>query len=322
MSAMAEPGRASGMMCRPPRFLGGTAVKSLVEMLATLEVHPARMKANLDSTRGFPFSEAVMLTLAARAGKQTAHRLVTEAARDARDKDISFQDAVMGHQGIRSHLSEPELEAAFSIERGVWAMRRNGRPVARAIGRWRSGAIRMTAEDVWTRLDALPRRQLTVLPTPLVEAPKLSGVLGGPPLWIKRDDLISFAFGGNKVRGLELMLADAEQRGCDVLVSGAGPQSNHVRATATRRSAERDEDGRGPVGGTSPRRGPRQPSADAATGIGSSLHGEPRPRFGGPGDRAGGKGTRTHRTPTLSDPERGSLWPWSPWARFGSAGAL
>lgn len=91
----------------------------------------------------------------------------------------------------------------------------------------------MSVLDVWGRLDALPRRRLAVLPTPLVEAPRLSKVVGGPPLWVKRDDLISFAFGGNKVRGLELLLADALARGCDVLVTGAGAQSNHVRATAT-----------------------------------------------------------------------------------------
>jgi D-cysteine desulfhydrase len=56
--------------------------------------------------------------------------------------------------------------------------------------------------------------------------------LGGPQLWVKRDDLTGFAFGGNKVRGLEFLLADALAHGADTLVTGAGPQSNHVRATA------------------------------------------------------------------------------------------
>lgn len=90
----------------------------------------------------------------------------------------------------------------------------------------------MTSPDVWSKLDGLPRRSLAVFPTPLTEASRVSKVLGGPELWIKRDDLISFGFGGNKVRGLELLLADAERQGRDVLVTGAGAQSNHVRATA------------------------------------------------------------------------------------------
>ena len=90
----------------------------------------------------------------------------------------------------------------------------------------------MTSAAEWERVDALPRRRLATLPTPLDEATQLSKVVGGPSLWLKRDDLIGFGFGGNKVRSLELLLADAEARGCDVLVTGAGAQSNHVRATA------------------------------------------------------------------------------------------
>ena len=73
---------------------------------------------------------------------------------------------------------------------------------------------------------------MAVLPTPLVPARELRDTLGGPNLLIKRDDLISFGFGGNKVRGLEFLLADALEQGADTLVTGAGPQSNHVRATA------------------------------------------------------------------------------------------
>src|SRR5579859_4556450 len=77
-----------------------------------------------------------------------------------------------------------------------------------------------------------PRFPLALLPTPLVEAPRLSRALGGPRLFIKRDDLTGFGFGGNKVRGLEFYLADALAQQADVIVTGAGPQSNHVRATA------------------------------------------------------------------------------------------
>jgi D-cysteine desulfhydrase len=84
----------------------------------------------------------------------------------------------------------------------------------------------------FARLDALPRERLGLLPTPLAAAPKLARAIGLAELWIKRDELMGFGFGGNKVRGLELLIADARSRGADVLVTGAGAQSNHVRATA------------------------------------------------------------------------------------------
>jgi D-cysteine desulfhydrase len=77
-----------------------------------------------------------------------------------------------------------------------------------------------------------PHFPLALLPTPLVEAPRLARALGGPRLFFKRDDLTGFGFGGNKVRGLEYFLADALTQNADVIVTGAGPQSNHIRATA------------------------------------------------------------------------------------------
>ncbi len=61
---------------------------------------------------------------------------------------------------------------------------------------------------------------------------RLGRAVGGWDIWLKRDDLIGFGLGGNKVRGLELLMADAMTQGAEVLVTGAGPQSNHVRATA------------------------------------------------------------------------------------------
>lgn len=77
-----------------------------------------------------------------------------------------------------------------------------------------------------------PRFPLAILPTPLVEAPRLSAALGGPRILVKRDDMTGFGFGGNKIRNLEFYLADAINQGCDVIVTGGGPQSNHIRATA------------------------------------------------------------------------------------------
>ncbi|HWG61232.1 MAG TPA: pyridoxal-phosphate dependent enzyme [Streptosporangiaceae bacterium] len=72
---------------------------------------------------------------------------------------------------------------------------------------------------------ALPRVCLVLEPTPLHRAPRLSAELGVPILF-KRDDLTGAGLGGNKLRGLEYLIADAQQQGCDCLVTGAGPQSN------------------------------------------------------------------------------------------------
>lgn len=88
------------------------------------------------------------------------------------------------------------------------------------------------ADFLARRLADVPRSGLAILPSPFHEVPRLAAAVGGPELWFKRDDLLGFGFGGNKVRGLELLLADAMAGGADTLVTGAGPQSNHVRATA------------------------------------------------------------------------------------------
>ncbi len=81
-------------------------------------------------------------------------------------------------------------------------------------------------------LQNFPRVPLAFLPTPIMEAPRLAAAIDGPRLWIKRDDLTGFGFGGNKIRGLEFLLADALAQKADTLITGAAPQSNYVRATA------------------------------------------------------------------------------------------
>ena len=58
----------------------------------------------------------------------------------------------------------------------------------------------------------LPRIPLAHLPTPVHPLPRLSAELGGPQLWIKRDDLTGLAFGGNKTRKLEFLLAEAQDQ--------------------------------------------------------------------------------------------------------------
>ena len=81
-------------------------------------------------------------------------------------------------------------------------------------------------------LDQLPRVSLAFLPTPLHEMPNLARALGGPRLFIKRDDMTGLAFGGNKARKLEFLVADALAQGADVLITTGAAQSNHCRQTA------------------------------------------------------------------------------------------
>jgi D-cysteine desulfhydrase family pyridoxal phosphate-dependent enzyme len=63
-------------------------------------------------------------------------------------------------------------------------------------------------------------------PTPLQKMPRLSKVLGGPRLFVKRDDMTDLAFGGNKARKLEFLFADAKNKGADVIISTGAVQSN------------------------------------------------------------------------------------------------
>ncbi len=81
-------------------------------------------------------------------------------------------------------------------------------------------------------IDQLPRRSLGFFPTPLHPLPNLSKRLGGPQLWVKRDDQTGLATGGNKTRKLEFLLGDALQQKADLLMTVGAPQSNHARQTA------------------------------------------------------------------------------------------
>ncbi len=98
---------------------------------------------------------------------------------------------------------------------------------------------RSIAEGVVCRAMANPiprsrRVALAQLPTPLEPLDRLAAALGRPPrtLWVKRDDLTGLGGGGNKARKLDYLCAEALDQGCDTLVTGGGPQSNHVRMTA------------------------------------------------------------------------------------------
>lgn len=81
------------------------------------------------------------------------------------------------------------------------------------------------------KLDSIPRIPLTQLPTPLDEAPRLAEKLGLRKLLIKRDDCTTLGMGGNKVRKLEFLMADAIAKGANVVMTDGGPQSNHARLT-------------------------------------------------------------------------------------------
>jgi D-cysteine desulfhydrase len=79
---------------------------------------------------------------------------------------------------------------------------------------------------------SIPRLHLAHLPTAVEEVPRLSKLLGGPRLLVKRDDQTGLAFGGNKTRKLEFLVAEAQASGADTLISGGALQSNHCRQTA------------------------------------------------------------------------------------------
>ncbi len=76
------------------------------------------------------------------------------------------------------------------------------------------------------------RLSLALLPTPVHALNRLSTKLGGPRIWIKRDDLTGSGLTGNKVRKLEFSVAEAMDKDCDTLITCGGIQSNHCRATA------------------------------------------------------------------------------------------
>ena len=88
------------------------------------------------------------------------------------------------------------------------------------------------AASVEALAGTLPRTPLAVLPTPLVAAPRLAAALGTGPLLVKRDDLTGFAFGGNKARLLEFLVAAAIAAGAGTLLTGGAAGSNFCAATA------------------------------------------------------------------------------------------
>lgn len=81
-------------------------------------------------------------------------------------------------------------------------------------------------------MDKPPRLHFAHLPTAVEELPRLSAYLGGPRLLVKRDDQTGLAFGGNKTRKLEFLVAEAQSKNAQMLISAGAIQSNHCRQTA------------------------------------------------------------------------------------------
>jgi D-cysteine desulfhydrase family pyridoxal phosphate-dependent enzyme len=82
------------------------------------------------------------------------------------------------------------------------------------------------------KIMSLSRLGFAHLPTPIETLPRLADALGGPRLLIKRDDQTGLAFGGNKTRKLEFLVAEARDQDAKTLISGGALQSNHCRQTA------------------------------------------------------------------------------------------
>ncbi len=87
-------------------------------------------------------------------------------------------------------------------------------------------------KDLAIQLAKFPRVALGHLPTPLEPMDRLSELLGGPRLWVKRDDCTGLSSGGNKTRKLEYLMADAQTKGADTIITQGATQSNHARQTA------------------------------------------------------------------------------------------
>ena len=81
-------------------------------------------------------------------------------------------------------------------------------------------------------MKSIARLHFAHLPTPIEELPRLTEALGGPRILVKRDDQTGLAFGGNKTRKLEFLVAEAHEQGAKTLISAGAIQSNHCRQTA------------------------------------------------------------------------------------------
>ncbi len=89
----------------------------------------------------------------------------------------------------------------------------------------------MDSKSLADKLNEFPRARFAYLPSNIEHMKNLSSALGGPNIFIKRDDQIGLGIGGNKTRKLEFLLGDAISQGKKKVVTFGGPQSNHARQT-------------------------------------------------------------------------------------------
>ncbi len=87
-------------------------------------------------------------------------------------------------------------------------------------------------KELSIKLARFPRIKFGHLPTPLEPMDRLGETLGGPRLWVKRDDCTGLSTGGNKTRKLEFLMAEAVETGADTIITQGATQSNHARQTA------------------------------------------------------------------------------------------
>ncbi|MCC1481276.1 D-cysteine desulfhydrase [Roseibaca sp. Y0-43] len=92
--------------------------------------------------------------------------------------------------------------------------------------------VKDSCDSVRRKLQSFPRVSLAHLPTPLEPMDRLSAHLGGPRIWVKRDDCTGLSGGGNKTRKLEFLMADALAQKADCVITQGATQSNHARQTA------------------------------------------------------------------------------------------
>ena len=100
-------------------LLTGKALALLAELTANLEVDATRMRANLELGRGFALSESIMLGLAERVGKQSAHKLVYETSMAAYRNGQSLRDAVLDSPAIMAHLSRADVDSLLDYDAGA-----------------------------------------------------------------------------------------------------------------------------------------------------------------------------------------------------------
>ena len=90
----------------------------------------------------------------------------------------------------------------------------------------------LNSEQLQEHIDELPRIQIAHLPTPLEEMPRLTERLGGPNIWVKREDMTGLAYGGNKARHYEFEMPHIADAGYDVMINIMDYHSNNARMTA------------------------------------------------------------------------------------------